>query len=307
MELLSPRMIEFLGVEEHRGAKELLEYNLCTLRILGLWKWDAPEWKLRRAFAFLTIISLIVFEITQICDAYINITDLEHLAKLLLSTIFIGLVAFKNAYLLLRIDDASELTNQLQDKFSINYELPESQQTIILNRYAARAKLYTIIRRSVALGLVTFWILYPIKEMLWEYAELLGAPEDSDDVNSRSNKTIALQLPFVAYFPFDTENNLLYFILAYFFQAFCAFSVLIELPAWDMLFVSVFIHTSGHFKSLQHILIHLREDATKALEMDENQLELPGTIQFSERLGNDGNSMWAILHSDEHAEGKFLE
>jgi hypothetical protein len=299
-------MIEFLGVEEHRGAKELLEYNLRTLRILGLWKWDAPQWRLRRGFAFFTIISLVVFEITQICDAYINITDLEHLAKLLLSTIFIGLVAFKNAYLLFRIDNASELTNQLQNKFFIHEELSESQQTIILNRYAARAKLYTIIRRSVAFGLVTFWILYPIKEMLWEYAELFGAPGDSDDVKSSSNRTVTLQLPLVAYFPFDTEKNLLYFILAYIFQAFCGFSVFIELPAWDMLFVSVFIHTSGHFKSLQHILMHLREDATKALEMDENELELHGTIQLSERIGNYGSSMWPIFHSEGHAEGKFF-
>jgi hypothetical protein len=304
MELLSPRMIEFLGIEERRGAKELLEYNLHTLRILGLWKWDVPQWRIHRAFAFLTIISLILFEITLICDAYINITDLENLAKLLLSSIFIGLVAFKNAYLLVRIDDASKLINDLQNKFFISEELPLSQQTVILNRYAARAKLYTIIRRSVAFGLVIFWLSYPIKEMLGGYAELLDAKEDSDDMKSISNKTFTLQLPWLAYFPYDTENNLLYFILTYIFQAFCGLSVFIELPAWDMLFVSVFIHTSGHFKSLQHILIHLREDATKALEVDKNQRELHETFQISEQIGNDGNSMWKILHSEEHAEGK---
>lgn len=291
MELLTPRMIEFLGVEEHRGSKELLEYNLRTLRILGLWKWDVPQWRLHRAFAFLTIISLILFEVTQICDAYIYLTDLEHLAKIALSTIFGGLVAFKNSYLLLRIDYASELINQLQNKFFRNEELSVSQQTVILNRYAARAKLYTIIRRNVALLLVTFWLLYPIKEMLAEYAEELDAPDDRDDVKSSSNKTLTLQLPFVAYLPYDTENNLLYFILTYLYQAFCGLSVFIELPAWDMLFVSVFIHTSGHFKALQHILIHLHEYATKALEVDKDQFQVHGTIQLSEQIGIDGNSM----------------
>jgi hypothetical protein len=159
----------------------------------------------------------------------------------------------------------------------------------------------------LALGLVTFWLLIPIKEMLGEYAEELDAPEDSNDVKSSSNKTFTLQLPFVAYFPYDVENNLLYFILTYLYQAFCGFSVFIGLPAWDMLFVSVFIHTSGHFKALQHVLIHLREDAMKALEVDKNLLQLHGTIQLSEQIGNDGNSMWTIRHhSEEHDEGKCL-
>jgi hypothetical protein len=58
-----------------------------------------------------------------------------------------------------------------------------------------------------------------------------------------------------------------------------------------MLFVSVFIHTSGHFKALQHILIHLRDYATKALEADKNQLQVHGTIQLPQQTGNDGNSM----------------
>jgi hypothetical protein len=41
-------------------------------------------------------------------------------------------------------------------------------------------------------------------------------------------------------------------------------------------------------------LIHLREYATKALEVDKNQLQVHGTIQLSEQIGNDGNSMWIM-------------
>jgi hypothetical protein len=41
-------------------------------------------------------------------------------------------------------------------------------------------------------------------------------------------------------------------------------------------------------------LINLREDATKALEVDKDQPQIHGTIQLSEQIGNDGNSMWSI-------------
>jgi hypothetical protein len=294
MELLSPRMIKFLGIEDHREAKELLQFNLRTLRILGLWKWDVPQWMLHKAFAFVTIISLILFDLTQICDAYIYINDLDRLTKLLLSTVFISLLAFKNTYLLVKADEASELIDELQNKFFTSERLPTPQQTIILNRYAARAKLYTIIRSNLALGIAILWILSPIKEMFWERAKELDTPECGDDVKSNSSKTFVLQLPFVAYFPFDIKNNFLYFILMYFYQAFCGLSVFIGMPAWDMLFVSVFIHTSGHFKALQHVLIHMCENTREALGVHGNQLY--GVIPVSEQSGGDGNKVWMAAH-----------
>lgn len=307
MELLSPSMIKFLGVEEHCGANKLLESNLHRLRILGVWKWDAPQWRLHKIFAILTIISLILCDVTQICDAYIYITDLERLAKLLLITIFASLLAFKNAYLLIRPDEASELIDELQNKFFTDYHLPTSQQTMILNRYAARAKLYTIIRSNVAISTVIFWLLYPIKEMLGEYTEELHDSQDSTDVKSNSNRTVILQLPFVAYYPYDVEHNVLNFILTYFFETFIGFSIFIGMPAWDMLFVSVFIHTSGHFKALQYVLIHLRENARESMEADMNQLELQEDIRVSEKIGSGGSSVWTVVHhSEEHAGGMFF-
>jgi hypothetical protein len=304
MELLSPSMIKFLGVEEHTGANKLLEFNLHRLRILGVWKWDVPQWRLHKAFAFLTIISLILCDVTQICDAYIYITDLERLAKLLLCTIFTGLLAFKNTYLLIRTDEASELIDQLQNKFFTNERLPTSQQKMILNKYAARAKLYTIIRSSVGISIAIFWILYPIKEILGEYTEELDNSQDNNDVQSNSNISSILQLPFVAYYPYDVEHNVLYFILTYFYQSFILLSIFTGMPAWDMLFVSVFIHTSGHFKALQHVLIHLHENAREALEANMNQLQLQKAIHLSEHIGSDGSSVWTMVHlSEEHGGG----
>ena len=307
MELLSPSVIKFLGVEEHCGANKLLEFNLHRLRILGVWKWDAPQWRLHKIFAFLTIISLILCDVTQICDAYIYITDLERLAKLLLCTVFTGLLAFKNTYLLIRADEASELIDELQNKFFTHDRLPTSQQTMILNRYAARAKLYTIIRSNVAISIAIFWVLYPIKEMLGEYTEEQHDSQNSTDVKSNSNRTVILQLPYVAYYPYDVEHNVLNFILTYFFESFIAFSIFIGMPAWDMLFVSVFIHTSGHFKALQHVLIHLRENAREAMEANMTQLQLQEAIRVSEKIGRDGSSVRTMVHHlEEHARGTFF-
>jgi hypothetical protein len=307
MELLSPSMIKFLGVEEHSGANKLLEFNLHRLRILGVWKWDGPRCRLHKAFAFLTIIALILCDVTQICDAYIYITDLERLSKLLLNTVFTGLLAFKNTYLLIRTNAASELIDELQNKFFTNERLPTSQQKMILNRYAARAKLYTIIRSNVAISVAIFWVLNPIKEMLGEYTEELDNSQDSNDVKSSSNRTIILQLPYVAYYPYDVEHNVLYFILTYFYQSFIILSIFTGTPAWDMLFVSVFIHTSGHFKALQHVLIHLRENARGALAANMNPLQFQEAIHLSEQIGSDGGSMWSMAHlSEEHGGGTCL-
>jgi hypothetical protein len=303
-------MIKFLGLEEHRGAKELLEFNLHILRTLGIWKWDVPRWRFHRAIAFLTIISLILFDLTQLCDAYIYITDLDHLTKLLISAVFSGLLAFKNTYLIIRSNEACELINHLQNKMFINEQQPTPEQTLILNRYAARAKLYTIVRTNMALGIITFWLLYPIKEMLEEYADKFGIPECGTDITSNSNKTAILHLPFVAYYPYDVENSFLLFILTYLYQIFCGYSVFIGMPAWDMLFVSIFIHTSGHFKALQHALIHLSDEALGALECDENQLQ---RHQLSEQTDTDVNSLWTVgYNSRSHVEGSvkakfFLE
>jgi hypothetical protein len=307
MELLSPRMIKFLGVEEHREAKELLEFNLYTLRILGLWKWDVPQWRFHQAFAFLTVLALILFDITLICDAYLYITDLDHLTKLILYAVITVLLVFKNTYLLIRTDEASALIYQLQNKFFTNERLPTSQQTVILNRYAARAKLYTIIRSNMALGICTFWLLYPVKEMVEEYVKKLDAAENGDDAKSNSNETSILQLPFVTYYPYDVEHNFLYFILTYFYQAFIGLTVFIGMPAWDMLFVSVFIHTSGHFKALQHVLINLHEGAREGLGVNRNQHQLHQALQLSEQIGNDGSSVWTMEHhSEEQAEGNVV-
>lgn len=310
IEVLSPRMIKFLGVEEHRGAKEFLEFNLHILRFLGIWKWDVPHWRFYRAFAFLTIISLIVFDLTQICDAYIHITNLDHLTKLLISAVFSGLLAFKNTYLIIRSNEACELINQLQNKFFIKERQPTPEQTLIFNRYAASAKLYTIVRSNMALSIITFWVLYPVKEMLEEYADKFDTPEYGTDIKSNSNKTAILHLPFVAYYPYDVANNFLLFILTYLYQVFCGYSVFIGMPAWDMLFVSIFIHTSGHFKALQHALIHLSDEALGALECDENQLQVH---QLSEQTDTDASSVWTVgYNSQSHVEGSvkvklFLE
>ena len=307
MELLSPSIIKFLGVEEQYGANKLLEFNLHRLRILGVWKWDAPQWRLHKMFAFLTIISLILCIVTQICDAYIHITDLERLAKLLMGIIFTGLLAIKNTYLLNRTDEASELIDKLQNKFFTDDRLPTSQQTMILNRYAARAKLYTIIRSNVAISTAIFWVLYPIKEMLGEYTEELHDSQNSTDVKSNSNRTVILQLPYVAYYPFDVEHNVLNFILTYFFESFVIFSIFIGMPAWDMLFVSVFIHTSGHFKALQYVLIHLYKNARESMEANVNQLQLQEAIRVSEKIDSDDSSVWTMVHhSEDHAGGTFF-
>jgi hypothetical protein len=178
---------------------------------------------------------------------------------------------------------------------------------MILNRYAARAKLYTVIRSNVAICTAIFWVLYPIKEMLVEYTEELRDSHDSIDVKSKSNRTVILQLPFVAYFPYDVEHNVLNFILTYFFESFVVISIFIGMPAWDMLFVSVFIHTSGHFKALQHVLIHLRANAREALEANVNQLQLQEAIRVSKKKGNDGSSVLTMVHhSEEHARGMFF-
>ncbi|PNF41273.1 hypothetical protein B7P43_G01467 [Cryptotermes secundus] len=298
-------MIKFLGVEEHRGAKELLEFNLDMLRILGIWKWDVPHWRFHRAFAFLTIISLIVFNLTQICDAYIYISSLDHLTKLLLSTVVTVLLAVKNIYLIIRSNEACELINQLQNKFFINKRQPTPEQTLILNRYAARAKLYTIIRSNIALSIITFWVLYPVKEMLEEYVDKFDTPEYGIDIKSKSNKTTILHLPFVAYYPYDVPNNFLLFILTYLYQAFCGYSVFIGMSAWDMLFVSIFIHTSGHFKALQHALIHLSDEALGALQRDENQLKLH---RLAEQTDTDARSVWTVgLNPQNHIEGEGTE
>jgi hypothetical protein len=304
MDLLSPSIIKFLGVEEHFGANKLLEFNIHRLRILGIWKWDVPQWRIYKIFAFLTIASLILCDVTLICDAYMYIMDLEHVAISIVGVAVFGLLAFKNAYLVIRTDEASELIDQLQNRLFTNDRLPTSHQRVILNRYAARAKLYTIIRSNVAISIAVFWILYPIKEMLGEYTGELDTSQDDNDVRSKSNSTHTLQLPLVAYYPYDVEHNVLYFILTYFYQSFVLISLFTGMPAWDMLFVSVFIHTSGHFKALQHVLIHLHENVREALEANVDQLQLQEATHLSEKIGSGGSSVWTIVHnSEEHAGG----
>ncbi|KAJ4429655.1 hypothetical protein ANN_21856 [Periplaneta americana] len=97
----------------------------------------------------------------------------------------------------------------------------------------------------------------------------MSFPED-DNANS-GNNTIVLELPFVAYHPYDVENNITNYIFTYLFQVFCGYSVFIGMPAFDMLFVSVFIHLSGHFKALQYVLFNLHEEAEALILPDKNQ------------------------------------
>lgn len=283
-------MIKFLGVEEHRGAKELFEFNLNTLRILGIWKWDVPQWRLHRAFAFLTITSLIIFVITQACDAYIHINNLDRFTKVLTPAIFSGLLAFKNTYLLIRADEAYELIYHVQNKIFTKERPPTPQQSIILNRYAARAKFYTVVRSNIALSIIILWLLYPIKDMLRENGN--DTSEHGVNVTFNRSKTTILQLPFIAYHPYDVENNILNYLLTYLYQAFCGLSVFVGMPAWDMLFVSIFIHISGHFKALQHVLIHLCDEARDTLQLDKTELQHHQTVWLSEKAAADVRSVW---------------
>jgi len=294
MEILPSKIIKFLGIEEHRGYKELFEFNLHKLRILGVWKWDVPQWRLHRAFAFLTIISLIIFVITQACDAYIHFNNLDRCTKLLIPAVFSGLFVFKNSYLLVRNDEAFELIYQLQNNIFTKERPPTSQQSIILNRYAARAKFYSIIRSNIALSIIMFWLLYPIKDTLGEYAE-----DTPECVTFNRSKTAIPQLPFIAYYPYDVENNSVLYILTYLYQTFCGLSVFVGMPAWDMLFVSVFIHISGHFKALQHVLIHLSDEARETLQLDKNEFQLHQNSQLSQQTDADVKSVWRT----ENAEG----
>jgi hypothetical protein len=71
------------------------------------------------------------------------------------------------------------------------------------------------------------------------------------------------------------------------------------MPAWDMLFVSVFIHISGHFKALQHVLIHLSDEARETLQLDKTELQLHQKIQMSQQTEADIKSVWRT----EDAEG----
>jgi len=287
MEILPSKMIKFLGIEENRGAKELFEFNLHKLRILGVWKWDVPQWRLHRAFAFLTIISLIIFVISQACDAYIHFTNLDRCTKLLIPAVFSGLLAFKNSYLLIRTDEAFELIYQLQNDIFTKEQPPTLQQSIILNRYAARAKFYSIVRSNIALSIIMFWLLYPIKDMLGEYAD-----ETPEYVTLNRSKTTIPQLPFIAYYPYDVENNTVLYSLTYLYQAFCGLSVFVGMPAWDMLFVSVFIHVSGHFKALQHVLIHLSDEARETLKLDQTEIQFHQKNRLSQQTDTDIKSVW---------------
>jgi hypothetical protein len=71
------------------------------------------------------------------------------------------------------------------------------------------------------------------------------------------------------------------------------------MPAWDMLFVSVFIHISGHFKALQHVLIHLSDEARKTLQLDKNELQLHQKNRLPHETDADIKSVWRT----EDAEG----
>jgi len=287
MEILPSKMIRFLGIEEHRGAKELFEFNLHKLRTLGVWKWDVPQWRLHRAFALLTIISLIIFVISQACDVYIHFTNLDRCTKLLIPAVFSGLLVFKNSYLLIKTDEAFELIYQLQNNIFTKERPPTPQQSIILNRYAARAKFYSIVRSNIALAIILFWLLYPIKDTLEEYTE-----DTPEYVTLNRSKSTIPQLPFIAYYPYDVENNTVLYILTYLYQAFCGLSVFVGMPAWDMLFVSVFIHISGHFKALQYVLIHLSDEARKTLQVDKTELQLHQKNRLSQETDADIKSVW---------------
>jgi hypothetical protein len=123
-----------------------------------------------------------------------------------------------------------------------------------------------------------FWLLYPIIDTLGEYAE-----DTPEYVKLNRSKTTIPQLPFIAYYPYDVENNTVLYILTYLYQAFCGLSVFVGMPAWDMLFVSVFIHISGHFKALQHALIHLSDEARETLQLDKTELQLHQKNRLSQQ------------------------
>ncbi|PSN49007.1 Odorant receptor 68 [Blattella germanica] len=265
MDLVSPKMIKFLGIEPERGAKEFLNFNLQRLRYLGIWRWDVPHFKLNQAFACVQIIAIFLFSVTEILSAFDNLNDLDHLTKLCITTVFVYLLIFKNIYLAMRMDYACELIDMLENKFFTSSRPPTQEQLMIVNRYGARAKFFTILRSNMALSIITFWLCAPLKDMLTEFTSDISFNEDyhSEEVESVVNKTSERQLPFVATFPFDIQNSLFNYIIGYVFQVFCGFTVFIGMPAWDMMFVSIFIHTSGHFKALQHVLFNLQRNLSQ--------------------------------------------
>ena len=253
MEHLSARMIKVFGIEPERGVKEFLNYIVTKLRYLGIWRWDVPHFQLNRAFACLQIFALSMFATSLIISCYYNYNDLDHLTKSCICIVFVILLIFKNIYLMIRIDRACTLIYELENECFTPVRQPTAEQLAIINKYGARAKFFTILRNNLALSIITFWLLAPIKDLLAEYAE--------DEPETTTNKTIPFILPFEGYFPYDVEHSVFNYVLTYIFQVFCGFSTFIGMPAWDMLFVSIFIHTSGHFKALQHVLFNLQRDS----------------------------------------------
>jgi hypothetical protein len=64
------------------------------------------------------------------------------------------------------------------------------------------------------------------------------------------------------------------------------------MPAWDMLFVSVFIHISGHFQALQYVLIHLSDEARETLQLNKTDLQLHQDIRLSKQTDADTKKVW---------------
>ncbi|KAJ9578864.1 hypothetical protein L9F63_004923, partial [Diploptera punctata] len=257
MDLLSPKMIKLFGIEPERGIKEFLNYNISRLRYLGIWRWNVPHFMLNRAFACLQIISLAFFAISSAISGYYNRSDLDHLTKITISVVFITLLIFKNIYLIVRMDKVYRLINQLENEFFTPVRQPTTEQLAIVNKYGARAKFFTIMRSNLALGIITFWLLAPIKDVLTAYA--------TDIIEDETHNNISAEfiLPFEGYYPYDVKYNILNYVLTYMWHVFCGLTVFIGMPAWDMLFVSIFIHTSGHFRALQHVLFNLERDSQK--------------------------------------------
>ena len=267
MEKLSPKMIKFLGIEPERGVKEFINYNINKLRYLGIWKWDVPHFKLHRAFAYLQIVCLFFMNASSAVSGYYNSNDLDHLTTVSITIVFMYLLIFKNIYLIVRMEKACRLMYQLENEFFTAARPPTAEQLTIINKYGARAKFFTIMRSNMALSIITFWVLAPIKDMLGDYSKIIF----EDDLTTRENKTVTFLLPFEGRFPYDIQNNVLYYVLTYIFQVFCGLSVFVGMPAWDMFFVSVFIHTSGHFKALQHVLFNLQRDSQQMKAFKRNQ------------------------------------
>ncbi|KAJ9576045.1 hypothetical protein L9F63_007145 [Diploptera punctata] len=254
----------------HNVPGDVLNVNIKTLRLCGLWNSFGPERKFNRIyniFSWSLVIVLLIQNSSQLLDIYENWGDLN-VFTIDFSVIFTyGAAIIKQVGFLLFSQRIYRLVYSLRDgKLSptSNWTQEQTENSSWYYYYLGFGTLGSLVLSSVRRN-----IFYEVKA-------------NSTEIHERV-------LPYRAEFPFDYREDG-YYELAYTFQIIVIlFGPTVNIGL-DTMYTSLIIQSCGQFKILNNSLRKLKDRAIKMLqeETPDNRCK-NWTNNFNNSVNNDNN------------------